>query len=165
MHQNDQHDLRARGKRLADACVSRWHRYHYEKAPPMLCTTPHFLLRRKTLMGVALLILLAGAVLRPFSSLLLLRSPKFIAVVVAGFLMGALVRELAAVCLGTKGRLWHTRRIAPVFLVAVMATVQTLLLCADRLVARILGIGPFFSSAVAAHVLLGMELIAVAVLR
>ena len=165
MHQDNQHDLRARGKRLADACVSRWHRYCYEKAPPTLSTTPHFLLRKKTLFTLAVVVILVGAILRPVSFLFLLWSPRFITVVVAGSLLGVLARETAAVYLGTKGRLWYTRRMAPVFLVVTLATMQTLLPVADRLVARMLGIGPFFASGAAAYVLLGMELIAIALLR
>jgi hypothetical protein len=145
--------VKAKASNLANAGLRRWHQYRYERKPPTFRMTPHFLLQRKTLLILACLILLAGMVFRPLSFLLLLWGRRFIAVLVAGLLMGALVRELAASCLGTKGRLWYTRWEAPVFLLITVVAVNALFPVADRMVARIFGIGPFFSSAVAAHVL------------
>jgi hypothetical protein len=157
--------VKAKGSNLANAGLRRWHQYRYQRKPPTFRTTPHFLLRRKTLLILACFILLAGAVLRPLSFILLLRSRRFIVVLVAGLLVGALVRELAAVCLGTKGRLWYTRWGAPVFLLIALVAVNALFPIADHMVVRIFGIGPFFSSVAAAYVLVGMELVAIALLR
>lgn len=164
-HGNAYRIIRATLSPLVNAAVRRWHQYGYEKEPPTFRTTPHCLLRRKTLLILAFSILLAGAVLRPWSFILLLRSRGFIAVLAAGLLAGALVRELAAVCLGTKGRLWYTRWAAPVFLLAAFVAVNIALHAADRLAFAVLGTGPFLASAVAAYVLIALELIWIALLR
>jgi len=165
MYRNDRLKLRQRVRPLADAGLQRWHRYCYEKEPPTLHTAPHFLLRRKMLFTLAIVILLAGAAIRPLSFVFLLWGRKCIAVLVAGLLIGALVRELAAVCLGTKGRLWYTRRIAPFFVLALLVAIHTALPIADRLVTRVFGIEPFFSSAASVHVLVAIELMTMALLR
>jgi hypothetical protein len=157
--------VRAKLSPLVNATLRRWHQYGYEKEPPTFRTIPHFLLRRKTLLILAFSILLAGAVLRPWSFILLLRSRGFIAVLVAGLLAGALVRELAAVCLGTKGRLWYTRWAAPVFLLAALVAVNTAVHAADRLAHQVLGTGPFLSSGAAAYVLIALELLWIAAFR
>jgi hypothetical protein len=101
-HRNVYRIVRDQLPRLASASLRRWHQYRYERQPSTFPTNPHFLLRRKTLLILAFFILLAGAVLRPLSFVLLLRSRGFIVVLVAGLLAGALVREIAASCLGTK---------------------------------------------------------------
>ena len=107
MDRNDRLHLKQRVQPWADAGLRRWHRYCYEKKPPMLHTAPHFLLRRKRLFTLALVILVTGAAIRPLSFVFLLWGRKLIAVLLTGLLIGALVRELAAVCLGTKGRLYY----------------------------------------------------------
>jgi len=165
MDRNDRLHLKQRVQPWADAGLRRWHRYCYEKKPPMLHTAPHFLLRRKTLFTLALVILVTGAAIRPLSFVFLLWGRKLIAVLLTGLLIGALVRELAAVCLGTKGRLWYTRRIAPFLVLALFVAIHTVLPLADRLVARMFGIGPFVSSAASVHVLVAMALMTIALLR
>lgn len=164
-HGNAYRIVKVKGSYLANAVLRRWHQYCYERQPPTLRTAPYFLLRRKTLLILACLILLAGAVLRPLSFILLLRSRRFIVVLVAGLLEGALVRELAVRCLGTKGRLWYTRWAAPIFLLVALVTVNTAAHTADRLALQVLGVGPFLSSGAAAYVLVTLELIWIAVFR
>jgi len=164
-HGNACRIVRAKLSHLVNAALRRWHQYCYEKEPPTFRTTPHFLLRRKTLLILAFFILLAGAVLRPLRFILLLRSRRFITVLVAGLLVGALVRELAARCLGTKGRLWYTRWAAPIFLLVAFVAVNIALRVVDRLAFAVLGTGPFLSSAAAAYVLVPLELIGIAVFR
>lgn len=165
MHQDSQHDLGARCKRLVRACISCWHRYHYQKAPPTLSTTPRVLLRRKTLFTLAIAILLAGAAIRPWSFVFLLWGRNLIAILVAGLLIGTLVREVAAVCLGTNGRLWYTRWIAPILVIVLLVAIHTVLPIADRIVARVFNIATFFSSAASVHVLVPIALMTIALLR
>ena len=164
-HGNAYRIVRAKLSHLANTVLRRWHQYCYARRPPMFRTTPHFLLRSKTLLILACLILLAGAVLKPLSFVLLLRGRRFIAVLVAGLLVGTLVRELAVVCLGTKGRLWYTRWAAPVFLLVALAAINSLFPIADLALVKMFGTGPFFSSPAAAHVVIAMELVTIALLR
>lgn len=165
MYRNDRLNLKQKVRPLADAGLRRWHRYCYEKEPPALHTAPHFLLRRKTLFTLAVVILLAGAAIRPLSFVFLLWGRRFIAVLVTGLLIGALLRQLTAICLGTKGRLWYTRRIAPFLVLALLVAIHTTLPIADQLVARMFRIGSFFSSAASVHALVAIELVTIALLR
>jgi hypothetical protein len=165
IYADNRHHLRRRTRGFVDAALGRWHRYCYLRKPPTFRTDPHFLLRRKTLLTLACFILLVGAVFRPLSFVWLLWRRKFIAVLVAGLLAGALVREVAAVCLGTKGRLWYTRWEAPAFVLLAIVAVNVAAHVADRLVFKVVGMGPFLSSAAATHVLIAFELIGIAVLR
>lgn len=165
VYPNNRHDLRRKVRDLTKTGLSRWHRYRYEKRAPAFQTTPHFLLRRKILLILACFILLAGVVLRPLSFLRLLWGRRFVVVFVTGFLAGALVGQLAAVCLGTGGRLWYTRCAAPAFVLIAFIAVNALFPIADRLIAGVFGIGPFFSLHAAAYVLTAMELVGIALVR
>jgi len=165
MHRNRASMLKTKLRRLAEAGRARWHRYCYEKEPPPLRTRPHFLLRRKVLLALAIVILVLGAVFHPLSFVGLLWARTLFLVIVAAFVVAAGVQQVAATCLGTKGRLWYTRPIAPLFLLLVLALMHALLPMGDCLVARAFGVGPFLSSSVAGHSLLALELMWIALLR
>jgi hypothetical protein len=117
------------------------------------------------LFTLAIAILLAGAAIRPWSFVFLLWGRNLIAILVAGLLIGTLVREVAAVCLGTNGRLWYTRWIAPILVIVLLVAIHTVLPIADRIVARVFNIATFFSSAASVHVLVPIALMTIALLR
>jgi hypothetical protein len=97
--------------------------------------------------------------------LFLLCSDRLVALVIAGFLVAAMVRILAPVCLAAKGGVWHTRWAAPIFLFVALAGATIALRAVDRLAFEMLGMGPLLSSAAAFYVLIAMELIWMTVLR
>lgn len=133
--------------------------------PGVVPRRPHFLLRRKVLFTLAGAILLACAISSPLSLLFLLCSDRLVALVIAGFLVAATVRILAPVCFAAKGGAWHTRWAAPIFLFVALVGVNIAFHAADRLAFAVLGTGPFLASAVAAHVLITLELIWIVLLR
>lgn len=123
------------------------------------------MLRRKVLFTLAGAIVLACAVSSPLRFVFLLCGEKLVALVIGGFLAAAVVRGLLPICFRAKGRPWHTRWTAPVFLLVALVAVNVALRAADRLAFEVFGTGPFLSSATAAYVLIALELIWIAVLR
>lgn len=136
-----------------------------QRQPVALPRRPHWLLQRKVLLTLAAAILLACAVRRPLGFILLVRSRNLVALVIAGFVVAALVRELATVCLRSKGRPWHTRWFAPLLVVLALAGINALLPAADRLAFAVFGIGPLLTSEMVAQVLIALQLMWIAVLR
>ncbi len=133
--------------------------------PVVVPRRPHFLLRRKVLFTLAGAILLACAISSPLSLLFLLCSDRFVALVIAGFLVAATVRILAPVCFAAKGGVWHTRWAAPIFLLVALVGVNIALRAADRLAFEMLGMGPFLSSTAAPSILIAIQLVSIALLR
>jgi len=141
-----------------------------KKWPVVFVKRPHRLLRRKTLLALAGVILLACAISRPLSFIFVLCGDKFVALVIAAFLIVAAIRVLVPVFFRTiffrtRGRAWHTRLTAPLFLFVSLVGVNLVVLAADRLAQEVLGTGLFLSSAAAVYVLIGLELMWIAVLR
>lgn len=143
----------------------RLNQRRYDRRVVPLPRRPHWLLRRKVLLTLAVAILLACAVRRPLGFVLLLRHRRLVTVVIAGFAVAALVRELATVCLRSKGCPWHAQRVAPLFLFVALVGINALLPVADRMAVALLGIGPLVTSDMVAHVLIASQLIWLAVLR
>jgi len=136
-----------------------------EKWPVVFVRRPHVLLQRKVLFILAGAILLACAISSPLSFMFLLCSEKLVALVIAGFLGAAVVRMLVPVCLATKGGVWHTRRVAPIFSLVALIAANIALRAVDHLAFAVLGTGPFLSSTAGTYVLIALELIWIAVLR
>jgi len=136
-----------------------------KKWPVAFVKRPHRLLRRKTLFTLAGVILLACAISSPLSFIFVLCGDKLVALVITAFLVVAVVRVLVPVFFRTRGRAWHTRLTAPLFLFVSLVGVNLVVLAADRLAHEVLGTGLFLSSAAAVYVLIGLELMWIAVLR
>lgn len=138
---------------------------HYRPRPLVLPRRPCWVLQRKVLLTLAIAILAACAISSPLSLVFLLAGDSFVVLVAVGFVVAALVRVLAPVCLGAKFSRWHTRGIAPVFVLVALVAANALLRTIDPIASQILGSGPFLSSATAVYVVVALELVWLALLR
>ena len=138
---------------------------HYRPRPLALPRRPCWVLQRKVLLTLAVAILVACAISSPLSFAFLLAGDTLVVLVVVGFVVAAFVRVLALVCLGAKFNRWHTRGIAPVFVLVALIVINALLRMADPIASKILGSRPFLSSAAAVYVLVALELVWLAFLR
>jgi hypothetical protein len=111
------------------------------------------------------LILLFCAITSPLKLVFLASSEKLVTLGIVAIITAAVVRSLANLVLRGRVRPWHTRPLAPLFLLIALVIVNTLLHVAERIAVALFGVDPVFSSATVRYVLLALQLAAVAVVR